>query len=243
MSAYFPLLACLLLPPNASPQALLVAAASDLAPLEKPLRAGFSRHTGLDVNFSFGSSGMLARQIANGAPFDVFLSANEQFVDQIEQQGFVSPGRRAVYAEGRVGLWSPSGAVRTLAALTAPGLRHIAIPNPKHAPYGLAARELLQAASLWDSLQSRLVLAENVRQAFEYASTGNAEAVLTSWTLIHDKGGVLLPPNHAPLRQTAAQLKSVRDPSQAARFLDFLLSPAGRDILTRGGLFPPARRK
>lgn len=230
------LFTCLCLPTSA--QTLLIAAASDLAPLEKPLQRGFHRQTGIGLRFSFGSSGMLAKQIANGAPFDVFLSANEQFVDEVEQLGFFLQKQRSVYALGRLGLWSRSGSVGAVEDLLRPPVRHVAIPNPKHAPYGVAARELLQAAGLWKGLEAKLVYGENVRQAFEFASTGNADAVLTSWTLVHDKGGKLLPANHAPLRQSAAVLTASRQQAAAARFVEFLISPAGQAILQAGGLSP-----
>jgi molybdate transport system substrate-binding protein len=221
-----------------SAQTLLIAAASDLAPLEQPLQHGFQQQTGIRLRFSFGSSGMLAKQIANGAPFDVFLSANEQFVDEVERLGFVWQRGRKVYALGRLGLWSRSGLARSLEDLVAPGVRHLAIPNPKHAPYGVAARELLQATGLWEGLEAKLVYGENVRQAFEFASTGNADAVLTSWTLVHDKGGKLLPASHTPLRQSAAVLTASRRRPDATKFLEFLVSPAGQAILQAGGLSP-----
>ncbi len=221
-----------------SAQSLLIAAASDLAPLEKSLQQAFHQRTGIALRFSFGSSGMLAKQIANGAPFDVFLSANEQFVDEVERSGFVFQKQRTVYALGRLGLWSRSRGVNALEDLLAPGVRHLAIPNPKHAPYGVAARELLQAAGLWKGLEAKLVYGENVRQAFEFASTGNADAVLTAWTLVHDKGGKLLPARHAPLRQSAAVLTASRRRPDAARFMEFLISPAGQAILQAGGLSP-----
>lgn len=217
-------------------QPLLVAAASDISPLEKDLTSGAKR-AGLDVRFTFGSSGMLARQVENGAPFDLFLSANEQFVDELDKAGFAS--KRVTYAKGRLGLWSRSGGVRALGDLRQPNVRHIALANPKHAPYGMAAEELLRAEELWDTLRTKLVFGENVRQAFEFARTGNADAVITSWTLVHDTGGFMLLERHKPLRQAGMVVRGSKQETVALRFLDFLLSPAGQKILQSKGLFAP----
>jgi molybdate transport system substrate-binding protein len=182
---------------------------------------------------------MLARQIRNGAPFDVYLSANEQFVKELDSAGLLLPGSIRSYATGRIGLWSSAGTVKSLQDLRSPNVTRIAIPNPQHAPYGMAAEQLLRKLNLWDKLKAKVVLAENVRQAFEFARTGNADAVITSWTLLHDKGGLLLPDNlHLPIRQAAGIVKTTANPKAAKAFLDFLTSPEGRQLLARYGLFP-----
>jgi molybdate transport system substrate-binding protein len=222
-------------------QDLLVAAAADLAPLEAPLSAAFLQKSGLHVRFTLGSSGNLARQIENGAPYDVFLSANEEFAKQLEANGSAAPGSLRHYASGRLGLWSADGNVKNLKDLTA--LRHVAIANPKHAPYGLAAEQALRASNLWDVLQPNLVLGENVRQTYELARTRNADATLTAWTLVKDAGGILISANlHSPVLQTAAIVKSTSHGETARRFIDFLLSPEGQQILSQYGLFPPPAR-
>jgi len=118
--------------------------------------------------------------------------------------------------------------------------KRIAIANPAHAPYGRAAREILDKAGLWAALSSRIVFAESVRQAMQYAETGNVDAVLTSWSLVHDRGGVLL--DGAELRQAAAVTKSAKNAEAAQKFLDFLQSEAGRTILARHGLTPSRNR-
>jgi molybdate transport system substrate-binding protein len=139
-----------------------------------------------------------------------------------------------------VGLWSPSGKVRALADLTNEANRHIAVPNPKHAPYGVAAEQILRKHGLWERLQPRLVLSENVRQAFEYARTGNADAVLTSWTLLLDKGGILLPAEwHEPIRQTAGVVSASPRQAEARRFLSFLLSAPAQSLFRKYGFAPP----
>ncbi|QOY86107.1 molybdate ABC transporter substrate-binding protein [Paludibaculum fermentans] len=216
---------------------MTIAAAADLTPLESALSAQSST----PVTWSFGSSGLLARQIRAGAPFDLYLSANEAFVQDLAKSDLLLPGSVRTYATGRLGLWSLSGHIRTLKDLTLPEVRHIALPNPQHAPYGAAARELLEKAGLWKQLQSKIVLAENVRQAYEFGRTGNADAVLTSWTLLHDQGGLLLnDKDHAPIRQSGGVVKGAKNTKAAQAFLDFLLSPAGQKILLRFGLTPAA---
>jgi molybdate transport system substrate-binding protein len=182
---------------------------------------------------------MLAQQIAAGAPFDLYLSANERFVKDLASQGHLVPETVVHYASGKIGLWSEKPGLRSEASLRATDLRHLAIPNPVHAPYGVAAEEYLKGAGLLSTWKPRLVLAENVRQAFEYARTGNADLVITSWTLIHDKGGVLLPETYTPIRQSGAVLKTSTHQAEARRFLEFLRSPRGQQILRQHGLFPP----
>jgi len=211
-----------------------VAAAADLAPLQGEL-SGLAAAAPV---WTFASSGLLARQIAAGAPFDVYLSANTGFVEELERQGLLVAGSVRVYASGRLGLWSSTGKIKTLRDLLRPEVRHIAIANPAHAPYGLAARQLLTRNKLWDSLQSKLVYAENVRQAYEFARTGNADAVITSWTLLHGLEATLLAQEHEPIRQAGAVVKSSKNGKAARAFLDALCGAAGRKILSEHGLEP-----
>lgn len=226
-------------------QTLLVAAASDLSPSESDLRVAFQSASGLVVRFVFGSSGMLAEQIREGAPFDVYLSANEDFVSSLSRAGRLDPATVRVYATGRLGLWSASGRFRSLEDLRGVPLRHLAIANPRHAPYGVAAEQLLRRRGLWSELESRIVYGENVRQAYEYARTGNCDAVITAWSLLYHRRATLLDASdHAPIRQSGAVVRASAQAGAAARFLDFLLAPTGRAILAAHGLFPvsaPAR--
>ena len=213
---------------------LLVAAASDLAPLSAAIEKNFGK-----VRFSFASSGSLARQIENGAPFDVFLSASDQYVQELAASGSIDPSSVAVYALGRIALWSPNGAVRELKDLKKTPVKHLAIANPQHAPYGLAARQALEKNNLWKAIEPKIVYGENVRQALQFAESGNADAVITSWTLLIGRG-ILLPADlHAPIRQTAGIVKSSANAAAARQFLSFLISRQGRKILADGGLFPP----
>ncbi len=192
---------------------------------------------GVSVRFTFGSSGLLARQIENGAPYDVYLSANERFVAELVDSRRLLPDSVRLYALGRVGLWSKSGRYHNLTDLLAPGMKHLAIPNPAHAPYGVAAREALKSRGIWSALESRIVYGENVQQALQFAESGNADAVLTAWSLVFNKGGVLLPAEwHSPIRQTGAVVAGSRHPDAARRFLDFLTSRGGKALLAQHGL-------
>ena len=217
---------------------LIVAAASDLAPLTEPLAKAFTQAR---IRFSLASSGSLARQIENGAPFDVYLSANDQYVKELASKGDVDPSSVIVYATGRLALWSRDGSVKSLEDLTNPRVLHIAIANPEHAPYGVAARQALENRGLWKRIEPKIVYGENVREALQFAESGNAEAVITSWTLLKGRGTLLPDSWHAPIRQAGAVVKSSSQPAAARDFLKFLIGPEGRKILESGGLFPAAR--
>ncbi|MGE5571292.1 MAG: molybdate ABC transporter substrate-binding protein [Rhodospirillales bacterium] len=235
-----------MLPAPAFSQAksLLVAAAADLATAGPPLAQAFERAAGIRVQFVFGASGMLARQIENGAPYDVYLSANEPFVADLARSGRVEAGTVRVYALGRLGLWSRRRSFSSLDELRDASFRHVAIANPVHAPYGAAAKQALEnKGGLWKELEPRIVYGENVRQALQYAESGNAEAVITSWSLVFDRGALLLPETlHAPIRQSGGMVASTKNAAGARAFLDFLGSPQGRAILKEHGLgLPPSR--
>jgi len=211
---------------------ITVAAAADLAPLEQPLARAFG-----PLRFALGSSGMLARQIENGVPYDVFLSADEKLVAGLAASGRLIPDSVRVYAYGRLALWSKDGSIKRIEDLGNPRVRHVAIANPAHAPYGMAAREVLEKQGYWQALQGRIVYGENVRQAVQFAESGNADAVIAAWSLLKDRGGILLPASwHSPIRQAGGIVKGTSQPESARRFLDFLTSPAGRALLARYGL-------
>jgi molybdate transport system substrate-binding protein len=217
---------------------LTVAAAADLIQAQPDLAAAFGKRSQATVIFSPGASGELARQIENGAPFDVFLSANVKYVEDLAKKGFVLSNSVVVYAQGRLGLWSRDGKVRSVNELNEANVRIVALPNPRFAPYGLAAQQLLQAEGFWGPLQPKIVFGENVSQALQFAETGNADAVITSWTLVAKRGGVLLPAKHAPILQAAGIVARTGEPELARRFIEFLRSPEGRAILARYGLMP-----
>lgn len=223
-------------------QAVLVAAAADLAGVQGALERGFKKATDKDIRFSLGASGMLARQIEQGAPYDIFLSANETFVADLAREGRLEPGSVRVYAYGRLGLWSKSGRVKALADLKSPRILHVAIANPVHAPYGAAARTMFERLGMWKQIEPKVVYGENVRQALQYAESGNADAAVTAWSLVYDRGGVLLPDaTYPPIRQAGGVVAGRPQAAVARRFLEFLGSAEGRRILTAAG-FDVSRR-
>jgi molybdate transport system substrate-binding protein len=224
------LLCALLIPAHAAE--LLIACASDLAPAQAELAAAFRNSTGHTVRFVTGSSGILARQIAGGAPFDVYLSANRAYVDDLARQSAIHPDSIRVYGRGLLAIWPQ----KSLEALKDAAIRHIAIPNPKHAPYGIAARQALEKAGLWKALERKIVYGENVRQALQYAESGNADAVITSWTLLQGKGTLLPESLHEPILQAGAITRSTHQRALAARFLNFLTDGGGAPILRKFGL-------
>jgi molybdate transport system substrate-binding protein len=217
---------------------LLVAAASDLAPLTQSLEAGFKQASGQRVIFTLASSGSIAQQIENGAPFDVFLSANDQYVNDLVAKGRLLSDSVVLYAHGRIALWSRDGSIQSLDDLTKPQVKHVAIPNPEYAPYGVAARRAMETRGVWKTVEPKIVYSENVRQALQFAESGNVDAVLTSWTLLHGKGILLPEAWHDPIRQAAGVVKSSKQPEAARAFLKFLTGASGRKVFQDGGLIP-----
>ena len=221
---------------------ILVAAAADLALAGPALGDAFHHVSGDTVRYAFGGSGALATQIESGAPFDVYLSANERFVRELAGRNRVIPESVFVYALGRLGLWSKSGKYQTVSDLARLGFRYLALPNPALAPYGAAAREFLEAQKIWAALEPKIVYGENVLQAMQFAESGNADAVITAWSLVKTRGGVLLPASgHRPVRQTGAVVRTARQPAAAGRFLKFLAGAEGRAVLESFGFGVPAR--
>jgi molybdate transport system substrate-binding protein len=224
---------------------ITVAAASDLSPASAELRAGFERQSGHKVNWINGSSGLFARQVEAGAPFDVFLSADEKIVEDLVTTKKVLAGSPKIYARGRLGLWSKKAAEAkagslALSQLEAPDVRFIAIANPAHAPYGRAAKDFLERRGLWAKLLPKVVYAENVLQAFQFAASGNADFCLVAWSQVMDKGGLALDPaQYMPLRQTGAIPYRAEHPAEARAFLAYLSSKEGQAILGRHGFLTP----
>lgn len=221
----------------AYPAELIVAAAADLAPLQTPLASAFHRASGQTLRFTIGSSGELARQIRSGAPYDVYLSANEQYVKDLAAAGLLEQASLTVYAHGRLALWSKTGMYKTLPDLLKPQALHVAIANPKFAPYGVAAKQVLENRGLWNRLESKIVFGENIRETLQYAESGNADAAIVAWSLVHDRGGILLPAAwHAPIEQEGGVLSRSSQRALARRFLEFLTGPQGVRILEAHGL-------
>ncbi len=228
-----------------TPRQITVAAASDLGPAFEELGREFEKQSGTKVVFSFGSTGMLTRQISNGAPMDVFASANVSFVDDLEKQGLIIPDTRALYARGRITLWTTNDAAfkpAQISDLSRPEVERVAIANPDHAPYGTAAKQALETAGIWEAVKGKLIYGDNVRQTLQFAQTGNVEVAIVALSLSLGSDGrwVLVPEElHKPLDQALAVLKSTQHEQEARRFALFINSPPGRTIMRKYGFTLP----
>ena len=219
---------------------LTIAAASDLAPLRQKLTDEFQQAHGCKLTFTFASSGQLASQIEQGAPYDIYLSASEEYVKKLSATGLIEPTSVSVFARGRLGLWAP-GKIELVGIrnLRDTGYKKIAIANPAHAPYGLAAKQVLISSGIWENVSPRLVLAENVRQALQFAETGNVEAVITAWSLLKDKRGASLVDSalHKEIRQTLGIVTSSPNKANSRMFSKWLATENGKALLLAAGFY------
>jgi molybdate transport system substrate-binding protein len=231
-------------PPNGEP--LHVAAAADLADAFPEVGKAFEKETGRPVSFSFGATGLLAKQVEEGAPFDVFAAANQSFVDDVVKAGVCQEDTKTLYAEGRIVLWTRGDggvSVGSLADLTRPEVIHVAIANPDHAPYGKAAKQALVKGGVWDAIEKKIVYGENVQQTLQFAQSGNADVAIVALSLATVSGGratPIEPALHDPLRQTLVVCRGAagsqgRLEPDARRFAVFVGSGDGRTILKKYG--------
>lgn len=228
-----------------TPTTLIVSAAADLTPAFEELGAQFTQETGIKVTFNFGSTGQLAQQIEQGAPVDLFAAANASFVEELERKNLIIPDTKALYAQGRITLWARNDSLlklERLEDLADVRVRHIAIANPEHAPYGQAAREALQSTGIWNDVSSKLVFGENVRQTLQYAETGNADAAIVALSLSVNSNGrwVLISEKlHKPLNQVLAVIRGTPHEAEARRFASFINSSPGRLVMRKYGFILP----
>ena len=236
----------------AAAQEIVVAAASDLSSVFPEVAARFERETGRKVTLNFGSSGQFLLQIENGAPIDVFFSADLQYPQRLESEGLTQPGSLYKYAVGKLVLYVPNGSAvdpsQGLRALLSPQVRKIAIANPQHAPYGRAAVEALKNQGLYDALQGKLVLGENISQAAQFVQSGNADAGILALALalglaMRSAGHFAEVPtsSYTPLEQAAVILKSSREKATAALFLDYIRRPEIVSLLAQYGFTRPTQ--
>lgn len=232
-------------PSPASTAELTVAAAADLQFAFTDIGVKFKEQTGQEVLFTFGSTGNLATQIENGAPFDILAAANIAFVDRLKEQGLLIDDTQQLYAQGRIVLAvnRESGIQATkLEELLNPAITNIAIANPEHAPYGKAAQEALQSVGLWEEIQPKLVLGENVRQTLQFIQTGDAPVGIVALSVadVPEVTYTLLDGNlHNPLNQALAVIKSTPHEAAARAFIDFVNGPEGRPIMRQYGFLLP----
>lgn len=216
-----------------------VAAASDLTLAFEELGRLFEQRSGQKVTFSFGASGALAKQLAQGAPFDLFAAANPSFAAQVVKSGACDGSSQALYARGYLVAWSKQKSLASLADLTSPDVQRIALANPEHAPYGKAAREALIKAGLWGELEQKIVHAENVRQALQFAETGNADvAVVARSLVVRSSAGHQLhvdPALHAAIEQTLVVCRRGKNETGGRAFAELVESAEGQALLARYG--------
>ena len=220
---------------------LTVAAAADLTPAFEEIGRAFESTYKTKVVFMFGSTGLLTRQIENGAPVDLFAAANVTYIDQLEQKGLIVPDSKTIYARGRITLWTPGDSNLRLAGiadLARPEVQRIAIANPDHAPYGLAARQALESAGIWEQVRPKLVYGDNIRQTLQYAETGSVDVAIVALSLSvqsHGRWSLIPEELHQPLDQGLAIVKTSHHQQPARGFIDFLRGPEGQAIMKKFG--------
>jgi molybdate transport system substrate-binding protein len=231
----------------ATAQEITVAAAADMSAALPELVAAYTKKTGQTVKLLFGASGNLTNQIRNGAPFDIFFSADEQYPQQLIAEGLASKDTLYRYAVGRLVLWVPGDSPLDLPelgmkALLDPSVKKISIANPATAPYGRAAEATLRHFGIYDQVSSRLVVGENISQAAQFVESGNAQAGLIALShalapAMKDKGRYWTVPLDAypTLNQAAVVLSKSKQQDAARRFLEFLRSPEATSLLTGYG--------
>src|ERR1017187_4968144 len=235
-------------------QDIVVAAAADMSAVLPRLAESYTKKTGQAVKLSFGSSGNLTNQIRNGAPFDVFFSADEQYPQQLINEGLASKDTLDRYAVGRLVMWVPNDSPLDLSklgikALLDPTVNKISIANPATAPYGRAAAAALRHFGIYDQVSSRLVLGENVSQAAQFVESGNAQAGLIALSHalapgMKEKGRYWTVPLDAypTLNQAAVVLSRSKQQDAARKFLEYLRNPEVTSLLTGYGFSLPAEK-
>jgi molybdate transport system substrate-binding protein len=224
---------------------ITVFAASDLAFAFKEVIPPVEQALGVKVAVVLGSTGNLARQIEQGAPADLFFAADQRFVERLVARGILMAETQALYAQGRIALATAKSfgpKLTDLRALLNPRVRHVAISNPLHAPYGRAAEEALRKAGVWEALTPKLVYGENVRHALQFIQTGGAEAGIVARSIanVPEIDWILIDADlHAPLNQTAAVVKRSPRPELGLAFIRFVNGPEGRAIMKRYGFLLP----
>ncbi len=237
-------------PQGQAPKRLTIAAASDLQTVLPDIVRDFERSASAGVAVSYGSSGSFFAQIQNGAPFDVFLSADVDYPKRLAAVGVADSSTMRVYATGHLVLWARRDSKLDLSAglagLADARVRHIAVANPKYAPYGRAAVAALRLAGVYDTLQPKLVTGESIAQAAQLVESGNADVGVLSRSLVlgstlkSEGTYVDIPASfHPPIEQAAIVVKSSREPPLARAFVAFLSRDDARRHLERFGFALP----
>ena len=241
---------------NREPQALpvlRVSAAADLQFAMPELVTEFEKKNIATLQVSYGSSGSFFTQIQNGAPFDLFFSADSEYVKKLDAAGLSEPGTSEFYAIGRLVVWTRADAAVNVPrdgwkALLDPRVEKIAVANPAHAPYGKAAEAALRSAGIYDQVKSKLVFGENISQTAQFVQSGNAQVGLVALSLaispaMKDGRRWEVPVEaYPPIEQSAVVLRSSKNVAAARAFLDFVRGEQGREILRKNGFSIAAAR-
>lgn len=220
---------------------ITISSASDLSLAFPKIAKLWGQDTGNQVSFNFGSSGQLAQQIERGARVDIFASADRSYVEDLEKKGLIKEETKLIYGTGRIVLWSRKDnpiQLNKIEDLLIPKIKKVSMANPEHAPYGKIAKEALERAGIWDKIQEKLIIAENIRQAQNYAETGNVDVAITALSLtVKQEGHRLSIPEHFyhPLEQMLAIPKSAIYPQEGWSFAQFVDSQKGKEILKEYG--------
>lgn len=220
-----------------------IAVAANFINVSRKIAPLFEKISGYHTRISYGSTGNLFTQIENGAPFDIFLAADSRRPARAEAEGLAVAGTRFIYARGKLVLWSAKHDAFDDGTpwLQKSSFRHLAIANPKTAPYGLAAQQVLAHLGLWQSIQPRLVRGESIAQAFQFVASGNAEAGFVAWSQVRawkgDPGTIWMIPakDYAPIEQAAVLLKRGKNNPAAQAYLRFLKTAAVRKLIKDAG--------
>lgn len=241
----------LLVATAARAEKITIAAAADLKFAMDEVVSGFKNsHSDNEVDVIYGSSGKFSTQIKEGAPYDLYFSADIAYPQELAKQGLAASEVKP-YAVGRIVLWSNTmdASKMTLASLTDPKITKIAIANPRHAPYGKRAEEALRASGLWDTVRSKLVFGENIASTAQFVQTGNAQVGIIALSLalnpeLSTKGGYFLIPDnlHDPLEQGYIITKLGADKPLARQFADFMGSKQARAIMKKYGFVLPGEK-
>ena len=244
------LLAVLLSVSYARAQAVKIAAAADLKFAMTELAAQFEKQSGAKLDVTYGSSGNFLTQIQNGAPFDLFFSADSEYPKKLEAAGLAEPGTFREYAVGHIVMWTPSDSGINAAkdgwkSLLDQRAKKVAIANPEHAPYGRAAVAAMKKAGIYEQVKDKLVFGENISQAAEFVQSGNAQVGIVALSLAispamkHGNGWEIPADSYPPIKQAEVILKASKNKDTARRFLEFVSGSQGQEILQRFGFTVP----
>ena len=224
---------------------ITVSAASDLRLAFGEIGEAFEEESGIGVDFNFGSTGQLAQQIEAGAPVDVFAAANVSYIEDLAEEDLIIADTQAMYARGQIVLWTPGTSdlqIDSIERLADDDIRRIAIANPEHAPYGAAAKDALESAGIWDDVQDKLVLGENISDTLRYGETGNVDVAIVALSLAIPSDGTwtVVPQElYTPIEQAMAVVAGAEHEEEARAFVGFVNSERGREIMRDYGFLLP----